>query len=269
MKLITSKPNAFDVFANDYDDNFSHSTLGRLLRSRVWERLAKHFETGQHVLDLACGTGEDAVWLARQDIQVTATDGSAEMVRKAKAKADAKGVGHRVEVRHLSLQEISSHHLRPITDHHFDGACSNFGGLNTIADWRLLAESLSKIIRPGGKVILVPMGPFCPWEILWYLGHGQPKVAFRRFRQQASAQIGNAIIPIWYPAAKRLQSEFAPWFNHLQTESLGLWLPPSYLGHFVIKWPKLFAGLNHLDKLSARLTKGWGDHYIIILQRRG
>lgn len=266
--MIAPKPNAFDVFANDYDDNFSHSRLGKLLRERVWEILAEHFETGQHVLDLACGTGEDAIWLARQGLRVTATDGSTEMVRKAKAKAETEGFGDQVDVRQASFQEIFNHDS-PFTNLQFDGAYSNFGGLNTIADWRLLAEGLSKIIKPDGKLILVPMGPFCPWEILWYLGHGQPKLAFRRFREQASAQIGNAVIPIWYPSAKRLQSEFAPWFEHLQTESLGLWLPPSYLDHFVNKWPKLFTSLNYLERLPARLTKGWGDHYIIIFQRRG
>lgn len=242
--------------------------LGKLLRARVWEELAKHFEIGQHILDLACGTGEDAVWLAQQGMQVTATDGSIEMVRKAKAKAEAKGIGHKVDVKQVSLQEITNYQS-PITNLHFDGAYSNFGGLNVIGDWRPLAEGLSKIVKPGGKVILVPMGPFCPWEVLWYLGHGQAKVAFRRFRQQASAQIGDSIIPIWYPTAKRLKSEFAPWFEHLHTESLGLWLPPSYLSHFVNQWPKLFIVLNHFEKLSAWLTKGWGDHYIIVFQRRG
>jgi len=266
--LIEPKPNAFDVFANDYDDNFSRSTLGRLLRPRVWEKLAEHFKTGQHVLDLACGTGEDAVWLAQGGVQVTATDGSIAMVKKAKVKAEAKGIGHKVDVKQVSLQEITNYQS-PSVNLYFDGAYSNFGGLNTIADWQSLAEGLSKIIRPGGKVILVPMGPFCPWEILWYLGHGQPQVAFRRFRQQASARIGDSIIPIWYPAAKRLQSEFAPWFEHLHTESLGLWLPPSYLDHFVNQWPKLSIARNHLETLSARRTKGWGDHYIIVFQRRG
>jgi hypothetical protein len=149
----------------------------------------------------------------------------------------------------------------------FDGAYSNFGGLNTVQGWPLLAKRLADLIKPGGALILVPMGPYCPWELVWYAGHGQLSLAFRRFRASASAKIGESIIPIWYPSAKRLQAAFQPWFSHLQTESLGLWLPPSYLDHFVNRWPRLFEWLNRFEQRTARLTKGWGDHYIIIFRR--
>jgi SAM-dependent methyltransferase len=284
-------PIAFDAYAGDYDSDFTYSILGRLLRARVWEKLRQHFAAGQHMLELACGTGEDAVWLAKQDIYVVATDGSGDMLRVARTKTEAAGVSERIAIRQVSLQQIAggffsqggsealagSYRAKeaevstprsvgrgPI----FDGIFSNFGGLNTIGDWRSLAKSLSKIIKAGGKVILVPMGPLCPWEIAWYVGHGQPKAAFRRFGGNALAQIGPAVIPIWYPSAKRLRVDFAPWFEHRQTESLGLWLPPSYLDHFVDRWPRLFAKLSQFEQAMAYLTKGWGDHYIIIFQRR-
>ena len=101
---------AFDAFAGDYDHDFTHSTLGQLLRPRVWAKLAEHFHPGDHVLELACGTGEDAVWLAKQGIRVTATDGSAGMVReaKAKAKAETEGVSDKVAAIQFSLQEVFS-----------------------------------------------------------------------------------------------------------------------------------------------------------------
>lgn len=275
--MVTSDPAAFDAFAGTYDDQFTGSRLGRLLRPRVWQKLAAYFAPGQHVLELACGTGEDALWLAQQGVQVTATDGSAEMVRVAQAKASPAGVA----VKHLSLQHLLAGHFeaspgkshplgeggrRPPT--RFDGAYSNFGGLNTINAWPLLAKRLANIIKPGGILILVPMGPFCPWEIAWYAGHGQLTPAFRRFRQSAPARIGDKVIPIWYPSARRLQAAFRPWFDHLQTESLGLWLPPSYLDHFVNRWPALFEQLNRWEERTARLTGGWGDHYIIIFKRK-
>ncbi len=116
--------------------------------------------------------------------------------------------------------------------------------------------------------MLVPMGPFCPWEIGWYLAHGQPRQAFRRFSQNgAPAKIGAAVIPIWYPSAGRLRADFAPWFTHQETHSLELWLPPSYLDHFVNRWPGLFRRLNRFEKATARLTGGWGDHYVIVFKR--
>lgn len=289
-------PTAFDAFAEAYDDDFTRSRLGQLLRPRVWHILARHFSPGQHVLELACGTGEDALWLAQQGIHVLATDGSAEMVRQAKAKAEEQGRG-RVEVKQVSLQEViegnsiksgvealaesslivSAEASTPVAEigglrspvpGRFDGVFSNFGGLNTIGEWRPLAEALAGLVKPGGKVILVPMGPLCPWEILWYLGHGQPQTALRRFRASAPAKIGDAVIPIWYPEAGRLRADFAPWFRHLSTESLGLWLPPSYLDYWVDRWPRLFGWLNQFEQKTARLSGGWGDHYVVVFERK-
>lgn len=303
MSLPGAFPNstAFDTFAQTYDDDFTHSLLGQLLRTRVWEIFGQYFTGGQHILELTCGTGEDAVWLARRGVHVTATDGSVEMVKKAKAKAEAEGMlreseesrgrgsgetskgreaeaqgsrGDRksavpgsVEVKQVSLQEIIAG-PQLLASGPFDGVFSNFGGLNTINEWRGLAAALAKIVRPGGVVVLVPMGPVCPWEICWYLAHGQPRTAFRRFsRAGVPAKIGGTVIPIWYPSARRLRADFAPWFQHRRTESLELWLPPSYLDHLVNRWPVLFRWLNQVEKVTARLTGGWGDHYIVIFER--
>ncbi|MCI0393712.1 MAG: class I SAM-dependent methyltransferase [Chloroflexi bacterium] len=267
--MVEVDPAAFDNFAGDYDASFTQSLLGKMWRRRVWRRLAKHFTAGQRVLELACGTGEDAVWLAQQGVQVTATDGSAEMIRIATEKAHQAGVDGRITAVQLALQELTTNHQPSTTNHQlFDGAFSNFGGLNTIGDWRPLAGALAEIVRPGGKLILVPMGPFCPWEIGWHLLHGQARVAFRRLGGRAKARIGPAAIPVWYPPAGRLRRDFAPWFRHLCTESLGLWLPPSYLEHLLKRWSGLFGRLNRLEEATARLTGGWGDHYLMVLERR-
>jgi SAM-dependent methyltransferase len=266
-------PSAFDAFAEAYDDDFTHSRLGQLLRPRVWRKLAHYFAPGQHVLELTCGTGEDALWLAQQGVHVTATDGSVEMVKKAKAKAEAEERGQgRVEVKQVSLQEVVQGRFsdrRSVVGGRFDGVFSNFGGLNTIGEWRSLAEALARSVKPGGKVILVPMGPLCPWETLWYVGHGQLTMARRRWAKEgAPAKIGPATIPIWYPWAGQLRADFSPWFKHVETMSLGLWLPPSYLGHFVERWPRFFAWLNQVEQTTARLSAGWGDHYLIVFERK-
>lgn len=255
----------FDHIANEYDNDFTHSRLGQMLRPRVWQVLGSCFAAGQQVLELTCGTGEDAVWLAKRGVHVTATDGSAVMTQLTAQKAQQAGVAEQVTAVQLSLQEVSSSKFQVLS---FDGLYSNFGGLNTIGDFPALANTLSQLVRPGGKVVLVPMGPVCPWETGWHLLHGEFNTAIRRWRKTAVAKIGPDVIPIWYPSARQLKKAFAPWFHHLQTLTLGLWLPPSYLDHLVNRWPRLFAYLNQLEQTTAPLTKGWGDHYIIIFERK-
>ena len=264
---MTTEPAAFDAFAADYDDAFTGTLLGTWLRQRVWQVLGAHFPAGQHILELTCGTGTDAVWLAGRGVRVTATDGAAAMVATARRKVAAAGLEDWVSLRQLSWQTLCAAPAAFARPGSFDGAFSNFGGLNTVDQWPAIAAALGQLIRPGGKLILVPMGPFCPWETGWHLLHGQLRPAIRRWRGPATATIGQATIPIWYPSARRLRRDFAPWFRPLAVRSLGLWLPPSYLGHLVDTRPGLFRHLQRLETATARFTGGWGDHYIQVLQR--
>jgi ubiquinone/menaquinone biosynthesis C-methylase UbiE len=267
MKLSepTTNPAVFDAFAPTYDTDFTQTRLGQMLRGRVWQIVENYFTPGQHVLELACGTGEDALWLAQRGIRVTATDGSAEMVQTTRLKAQRAGVEKLITTQQASFQDFIS--STPPQYPIYDGVFSNFGGLNTIGEWRPLAESLAQLVKPGGKAVLVPMGPVCLWETSWYLLHGRLPEAFRRFKKVSQAKIGSATIPIWYPSARQLKAAFRPWFRHVETRSLGLWLPPSYMDHLVNRWPGLFSRLNTFEAATARLTPGWGDHYIICLER--
>ena len=56
-------PSGFDAVAEDYDDAFSRSILGTLMRRAVWRRLDQRFSAGDRVLELNCGTCEDAIHL--------------------------------------------------------------------------------------------------------------------------------------------------------------------------------------------------------------
>ena len=100
-------PAVFDTFAPTYDNDFTQTRLGQMLRGRVWRTLERYFNPGDHILELACGTGEDALWLAGQGVAVTATDGSAVMIQTAQAKAKQAGLDKLVTTRQLSLQDIA------------------------------------------------------------------------------------------------------------------------------------------------------------------
>src|SRR5690242_16912495 len=81
---------AFDAVAHGYDAGFSHTMLGRMMRERVWillsNRVGELSRATTSILEINCGTGEDAIWFAKQGGNVLATDVSAEMIAVAKAK---------------------------------------------------------------------------------------------------------------------------------------------------------------------------------------
>jgi ubiquinone/menaquinone biosynthesis C-methylase UbiE len=54
----------FDALAADYDRVWTNSGPGRLQRDAVWRHIDPLFRPGSVVLDLGCGTGEDALHLA-------------------------------------------------------------------------------------------------------------------------------------------------------------------------------------------------------------
>lgn len=291
----------FDAVADSYDATFTDTRLGRWLREAVWRHLAAAFRLGDHVLELGCGTGEDAIWLARRGLYVTATDTSPGMLEVARRKVEATGLQKRISLQRLDLSRLAedSLDLAPMaatdpaltsrspsrttgTDHptRFAGAFSNFGPLNCLPDRRPVARTLARWIQPGGLVLLVVMGPICPWEIGWHLLHGQPEVALRRLRWGVNAQVGVAdngvadnvgnSVAVWYPSPRRLAREFHPQFRVRRLTGLGAWLPPSYLSHLVDRWPAIFEAARALEQVTGSwFPWTWlNDHYLLVLERR-
>jgi SAM-dependent methyltransferase len=282
---ISAPAPPFDAAAARYDQDFTETRLGRWLREAVQARLAQAFPPGSHVLELACGTGEDAVWLARRGVHVVATDASPSMIEIARAKAARTGMSDRVACHVLRLEDLGTtmddgrwtiedeaigNTQYAIRHHIFDGAFSNFGGLNCVADLRLVAQGLAQLVRPGGKVVLVIMGPWCPWEMAWYLGHLQPRQALRRLgRGGATAEIGGQTMRVYYPSPGATMKAFAPWFAPTGLYGVGAFLSPSYLGGLADRWPTLFTRLAAWER---RLAHRWpltylNDHYLLELTR--
>src|SRR5262245_37709028 len=102
------KPSPFDEVAADSDQQFRRSASGRMMRQAVWSRVAARFAVGSHVLELSCGTGEDAVYLARRGVNVTATDASAQMLDQARRKVDEAKLTGRIQLRQLAIEELAS-----------------------------------------------------------------------------------------------------------------------------------------------------------------
>jgi SAM-dependent methyltransferase len=106
---------------------------------------------GQHVLDVAAGTGNVAMVAARRGAMVTATDSSAGMV----ALGQARTQGLEVSWSTADAQEL------PFDDGSFDAAVSVFGAMFAPDQPRAAAELL-RVVRPGGPAAMtawVPEGP--------------------------------------------------------------------------------------------------------------
>lgn len=249
-------PAAFDALAPTYDHDFTASPIAQTLRARVHTRLSQHFAAGTHLLELGCGTGEDAVQLAQRGVRVTATDASPAMLDAARAKTAAAPL---VSVETLDLTNLPNDYAK------FDGVFANFGVLNCVADWKPLAAWLAGRLPPCGTAAFAVMSPLCLWEIGWHGAHGSFRTAFRR--QGRGTTFGT--LPIHYPSIHRLTSDFAPHFRRVHVEPLGLFLPPSDVYAVIERRPRLLRALTALDRNFSRVSPLalFADHYWIEFER--
>ena len=101
---------------------------------------------GMQVLDLASGTGEPAITLARRigpEGQVIATDLSADLLEIATSRAQANGLSN------VATRRADAHEL-PFPDNSFDLATSRFG-IMFFSDAERALRELRRVLRPGAR----------------------------------------------------------------------------------------------------------------------
>ena len=157
--------------------------IGRAQRRRVWTKLLTAFPRGSRILELSCGTGEDARYLVQQGRSVVACDASPLMIQVAKRRSPS-GTSANLEFLHLANEDLG---FMP-GDRPFDGAFSNFSGLNCLDDLRPFASNLAALVKSGSPVLLCLWTRVCVAEFFWYLLHGQPRKACRRFPGKGYSQ---------------------------------------------------------------------------------
>ena len=144
----------FDSIAPRYD------LVNRIMTFRLdvrWRRIAREtlgLRTGSTILDLACGTGDFSVDLARKGHRPIGIDLSFGML--AAARTDAPLVQG-------DLLQL------PLADRAADGAVCGFALRNLVELEPFFAE-LARVVRPGGRIALLDVSEPDRSLIRW--GHG-------------------------------------------------------------------------------------------------
>jgi ubiquinone/menaquinone biosynthesis C-methylase UbiE len=256
---------AFDQMAKEYDEVFTRSMIGRAQRNAVWSVLLDVFPKGSHLLEVNCGTGEDALFLARNGISVTACDASSQMIEVASMRIRNEAPGAPVSFNHLSTERIRE--LRPTAE--FNGAFSNFSGLNCVADLEQTGADLASLLQPNAPLLLCLSTRFCAWETVWYSLHGKFRKAFRRWPGHATARSGEYAINVYYPTVRKLESLFSPFFVLRSISGVGVTVPPSYVEPWIREHPRLLHTLRAIDERLSLLPgfRILGDHMLLLFDR--
>jgi SAM-dependent methyltransferase len=256
---------AFDCVADSYDDLFTRTTIGQAQRKQVWRRLLSAFAPGERILELNCGTGEDARYLGLRGRSILACDASSRMIEIATARTRREAKGADITFRRVANEDLGMLSLQK----RFDGAYSNFSGLNCMTDLQPVARTLASLVRPSGRVLLCLWSRICVGELLWYLIQGQTNKAFRRFSGRAMAKIGDSTIIVSYPTVGDVERIFAPWFELNRRSAIGLFVPPSYVEGWARNHETTLGHLEKMDRIFARLPvfRDVGDHVLLEFTR--
>lgn len=144
---------SYEALATSYDGLMGDASYRK--RAKYLNRLLKKCAIPVHtVLDLACGTGTISCLLAEAGYEVTATDGSEEMLTQAMQKAG--------EMEHPPLFLLQSmprlRLLKPV-----DAAVSTLDSLNYLTRSKELQETFKRVykwLKPGGSFFFDVNSPY-------------------------------------------------------------------------------------------------------------
>jgi demethylmenaquinone methyltransferase / 2-methoxy-6-polyprenyl-1,4-benzoquinol methylase len=141
----------FDSVAGNYDVMNDLMSAGA---HRLWKRFAlscTNLRAGQQALDVAGGTGDLTVGMARQvgaDGLVLLTDINAQMLARGRDRLLDEGLVGNVRVVQANAERL------PFRDRSFDCVTIGFG-LRNVTDKPAALASMRRVLKPGGQLIVL------------------------------------------------------------------------------------------------------------------
>lgn len=165
----------FDGIARRYDflNHFLSFGIDNYWRRQSVKALS--LKTGDHLLDVACGTGDQSFSaLKRANIQVTGLDFSANMLSIAEKKIKARKLEDKFKVIQGDAEAL------PFEDDTFDALSISYG-IRNVGTIATALEEFYRVLSPGGRLSILefaePPGWFFGKLYRFYFDHVLPPLA--------------------------------------------------------------------------------------------
>ena len=159
----------FSVIADRYDLITVVLSWGR---DRAWKRrLVREggVQRGDHVVDLACGTGDIALLAARAGANVTGLDITLRMIELARNKAVVAARSGQSRSVHFAVADMM---LLPLADASAAVVTTGYG-LRNVPELSAAVSEIVRVLRPGGRLVSLdfnrPSAALVRWLYLAYL----------------------------------------------------------------------------------------------------
>ena len=167
----------FDNIAPEYDrlNHILSLDIDRIWRRRAVRKIADA-SSPLNILDVACGTGDFAVAIARKAAagsHITGLDLSEGMLDIGRKKAAQAGLGDKIEMVQGDCESL------PYQDHSFDRVTVAFGVRN-FEHLDIGLKEMLRVLKPGGKAVILelstPQNPILNFLYRLYFLHILPAI---------------------------------------------------------------------------------------------
>jgi 2-polyprenyl-3-methyl-5-hydroxy-6-metoxy-1,4-benzoquinol methylase len=259
--MVDTGTQAYDVEAAVYDARVEGDAW---MRRVLWARYARLFRPGQTVLDVGCGTGIDARFLARRGIRVVGIDRAPSMIREARARLASEPFAAEVDLRVMDVAAMAS-----LPERGFDGIISAFASVSTVADLRGFSAAAADLLRPRGTVLVHSLNRWSLWEWMGHVRHGRWPEARRLGRDSERTFVigGQAVRHYLYDGRDAYQRFFSRQFRLRQAYGLGILRPPHTVSRIP---PPVVRALQALERplRGHRPFASWGRFFTLELEKR-
>ena len=257
---------AYDEIAPRYDLVPAQNRINRLMRKASVSHLLEMFPPGSRVLEVGCGTGDEALVLADHGVEVVAIDASAEMVRVATEKAKQRGLEGRVDFRRAYARDLPS--FADSLGGPFDGGYASFS-LAYEPDLGPVARGLHPLLRGEACFLASVPSRLCLVEFVLAIGSGHPGMSGRRLSPWHGHKVGGHVVPIRTYTPHAFADAMAPHFELERVEALPAIVPPPYMNRVYSKFDGFAEAVERADAiLRSRFPfRSFGDHFLAFLRR--
>lgn len=264
----------FDQAAKTYDAHYGPPSGSRPGNQLVCWLRAEHLSLvrslvppGATLLDIGCGTGEEALRLAQDGYSVLGVDVSPGMVWQAQAKLAGYGLRRGVLFRVRPAGRLAELEERGP----FQGAYASLGTLNTEPDLAGVARGLHELLGAGAPFVATVMSRRCLYEALrglWPLARGA-RLKRSGAWTESRAGASDVCAPVRFYTPREFAAPFAEHFTVERVMAFPLWLPPVHLHTryrgdgaqrrwlALERWTRAWPGL-----------RAWGDQFLMVLRHR-
>ncbi|MDV3308530.1 MAG: class I SAM-dependent methyltransferase [Cyclobacteriaceae bacterium] len=258
----------FDHIAPTHSTLFKHTVISQLQRKRVWRYLEQITPelNGLEILELTCGTGDDAALFGERGVSLIATDLSEEMLKVTQQRVKQYSLQNKISSCYIDVDTFDE----TVFNKKFDLIFSNFNGINCVSPTALqkLLQKIPSIMAPGGRLVAVVMPKRCLWETFHFALKLNFAKAFRRWTDKPVLAEAEQGVRTWFYQPSRIVRWAGESFRKVRTMPVGITIPPGFLEKFFSRRKRTLFKLYSLEKKLSRFAflASFSDHYIIDLQ---